>query len=146
VALALLIIAGMASVILSDTMFDDCIFWIELFCCTFSVYAAAISDKSEGFSVGRLLGLLVIAGDGSYSTYLLHGFIMGPTARLIAQFDTVLPVYVFSSLMVIICTIVGVYCYKYFELPVQRTLSRLWNVKSDGVKKKGDLHPCVGER
>ena len=136
IALASLTVAIIASITLNGTKLESCVFWVELFCCSFAVYVAAMPNESAQTPIGkRLLGPLVVAGNGSYATYLLHGFIMGPAARLMLFFQIDLPVYEFALSMVIICTIAGIYCYKYFELPLQRVLSNLWNEKTSIVNK-----------
>ena len=133
-ALALLAVAIITLFTLDGFKLESYIFWIELFCCSFAVYMAAIPNEGVQTLTGkRLLGLLVVAGNGSYATYLLHGFVMGPAARLMLFFKINLPLYAFSLSMVIICTIVGIYCYKYFELPLQRALSKILIEKTVSV-------------
>ena len=134
IALASITAAIIALITLNGTKLESYVFCVELFCCSFAVYVAAMPNESAQTPVGkRLLGSLVVAGNGSYATYLLHGFVMGPAARLMLFFQIKLSVYQFALSMVIICTIAGIYCYKYFELPLQRALSKLWNEKTTGV-------------
>ena len=136
IALASLAVAIIASITLNGTKLESYAFWVELFCCSFAVYVAAMPNESALTPIGkRLLGPLVVAGNGSYATYLLHGFVMGPAARLILFFQINLSVYEFALSMVIICTIAGIYCYKYFELPLQRALSKLLIEKNTRVNR-----------
>lgn len=65
----------------------------------------------------------VAAGDGSYSTYLVHGFIMGPAARLVSTLGLEVSAWTFALVMVVLCTLVGVFIYRVFEHPLQRRLN-----------------------
>lgn len=102
---------------------------LEWLCCTFAVLAASVpGERVHGFG-SVLLQPLVGAGDGSYSTYLLHGFLMGPAARILSFFDIHVPMQGFAVAMVIACMAAGIGCYRYFELPAQRALSDLWSAR-----------------
>lgn len=68
----------------------------------------------------------VAAGDGSYSTYLVHGFIMGPVARLVSMLGLEVGAWTFALVMVVLCTLVGVFIYRFFEYPLQRRLNAVW--------------------
>lgn len=128
--------AVLAVTTLNDPDASSLLFWIEWVCCIFSVFAASLPNEvTPGFR-GALMQPLIKAGDGSYSTYLLHGFIMGPAARLVSILNIDVSLQWFAMAMVVVCTVVGVYCYKYFELPVQRALSNLWNARSESMLKK----------
>jgi hypothetical protein len=112
-----------------DSRFCKPLFWLEWVCCTFAVLAASIPDEVVPGFGAVLLQPLVKAGDDSYSTYLLHGFLMGPTARILSFFDIYVPTQWFAALLVIVCTVAGVYCFRYFELSIQGALSNLWNAR-----------------
>ena len=90
---------------------------IEWLCCGAAVLVASAPVRNQS-----ALRPVVLAGDGSYSTYLLHGFLMGPIARLLALTHLQVPLHVFAALMVVLCTAVGIFCYLYFERPVQHWL------------------------
>lgn len=75
---------------------------------------------------GLIQRCAVAAGDGSYSTYLVHGFIMGPAARLVSTLGLEVGAWVFALIMVVLCTLVGVFIYRFFEYPLQRGLNALW--------------------
>jgi exopolysaccharide production protein ExoZ len=131
-------VAVFAVATLRDPASASLLFWLEWVCCTFAVLAASIPDEVVPGFGAVLLQPLVKAGDGSYSTYLLHGFLMGPTARLLSFFDIYVPTQWFAALLVIVCTAAGVYCFRYFELPIQRALSNLWNARrvTEVIKRK----------
>lgn len=75
---------------------------------------------------GRGVDWMVAAGDGSYSTYLVHGFVMGPAARVVSKFGVSLGPWPFAILMVVVCTAVGVLVYKLFEHPLQKWMNARW--------------------
>lgn len=130
VALAAMTIAAVVPMVSGGTQFEAFNFWIELIFCTVAVYAAVIPKNKTVFAKpGKIQMLFINAGDGSYSTYLLHGFLMGTSARLISLLHIDISVYLFSFLMVIFSTIVGYFSYKYLELPAQRALSSILNIK-----------------
>lgn len=69
---------------------------------------------------------VVAAGDGSYSTYLIHGFVMGPVARVFSALSLHLPPLLFAAAMVLVCTLAGIAVFRLFEAPVTRTLNKRW--------------------
>lgn len=73
--------------------------------------------------VGHPRRWLELAGDASYSTYLIHGFVMGPLARLVARFELPVPAIVFALAMVPLCTLVGILCYRWVERPLLKILN-----------------------
>ncbi len=75
---------------------------------------------------------VVLAGDGSYSTYLTHGFVMGPAARVISAFQLGVAPWLFSIAMVVACTAVGMILYRYFEHPLLTALNERWRKASSG--------------
>ena len=122
-------IAIFAVTMLRDPADARFLVWLEWLCCTFAVLAASVPDEGVSGFGSVLLQPLVRAGDGSYSTYLLHGFLMGTTARLLSFFDTHVPMQWFATVMVVVCMAAGVCCFRYFELPIQRALSHLWSAR-----------------
>ena len=74
----------------------------------------------------RLRKLAVLAGDGSYSTYLVHGFVMGPAARVVVLLGGGISAGVFVAAMVVLCTVAGVLVFKGFESPLTRWLNQRW--------------------
>jgi len=109
--------------------FEGLLFGIEWVCCIFAVFAASLPNEVVPGFGSALLQSAVKAGDGSYSTYLLHGFVVGPAARLLSILNLDVSVQWFAIAMVVVCSTAGVYCYKYFELPVRHALSDFWNAK-----------------
>lgn len=134
VALVMLVMALAASSMLEPTVFKKSIFWLEWLCCTFAVFAATVPNAGIQNALPLPLQLAASAGDGSYSTYLLHGFVMGPAARLLSLSGVDIPMQVFALLMVFVCTLVGVLCYRYFELPVQRAFYKAWSPKAKNAE------------
>ncbi|MDZ7812102.1 MAG: acyltransferase [Ideonella sp.] len=67
---------------------------------------------------------LVLAGDGSYSTYLIHGFLLGLMARFFTATAWPVGLWGFSLLALVVCTVAGVLSYRWFELPVTQRLKR----------------------
>jgi exopolysaccharide production protein ExoZ len=75
---------------------------------------------------GAMPKLAIGAGDGSYSTYLTHGFVIGPCARVLAALQLNIPFWVFSAAMVLLCTALGMLLYRYFELPLLTAMNQWW--------------------
>lgn len=61
---------------------------------------------------------LTAAGDASFSTYLTHGFVMGPIARVLNLAHIQMPVQLFSIAMVIICSACGYIVFRLVESPM----------------------------
>ncbi len=96
--------------------------WFSLAACASAVYLATNTQDAPLIDTWWSK-LIVKAGDGSYSTYLVHGTILGFTARLagkLTNHDLSMP---FSILMVLVCSFIGYQVYKYIETPVIRLLS-----------------------
>ena len=132
-ALAALGMAIFALAMLHEQAFEGLLFCIEWTSCVVAVFAASVASKAVPGYTSALLEPAIKAGDGSYSTYLLHGFIMGPAARLLSISGIDMAAQWFAVAMVIVCTVAGVYSFKYFELPVQRALSNFWNARRETV-------------
>jgi exopolysaccharide production protein ExoZ len=62
---------------------------------------------------------LVIAGDASYSTYLTHGLVMGPLARLLGRLGLSIGYYGFAILSLVVCTLAGYLVWRWVEKPLQ---------------------------
>lgn len=99
---------------------------LELLLCP-SLIALAASSRGEASGGSILANLAVKAGDGSYSTYLTHGFVMGPVARLLALAAPNVNPMAFALTMVLVCTAVGFLIYKHIETPIIRHLNRRFN-------------------
>lgn len=97
---------------------------LEVVVCFFLVLICVMPyARDEREVVGRCV---VAAGDGSYSTYLVHGFIMGPAARAVAKTGLDIGPWVFAIAMVLVCTLVGVFVYRFIEYPMLRRLNEVW--------------------
>lgn len=99
---------------------------IEWGACMAAVSACVAARVEGGERAPIWRRWMVAAGDGSYSTYLLHGFVMGPAARVVDMLGWDMPQLVFGFAMVGLCTAAGVLSYRYFELPVGDVLKRQW--------------------
>lgn len=86
--------------------------------CVLTMAVCLAESRAKAPSRGLLSRLLQGAGDGSYSTYLTHGFVMGPAARAIAYFKIPIDSIVFSTSMVFICSFVGYWVYRLVERPI----------------------------
>ena len=76
---------------------------------------------------------IVLAGTASYSTYLTHGFVMGPAARLINLLGIDMSIWFFAISMIVMCTLTGMAIYQYFEKPIVAKLNDRWRKKSKPV-------------
>jgi exopolysaccharide production protein ExoZ len=77
---------------------------------------------------GRIGRAVVLAGDGSYSTYLIHGFILGPAGRVLSKLgigSSVTPKE-FSIVLILVCTAVGMLVYTFVENPMRNWLNARW--------------------
>jgi len=88
-----------------------------------AVGACLLEKVGSGGPEGRVFTLLQRAGDASYSSYLTHGFVMGPAARLLSFLGVDMPVVVFSAAMVVACTAVGLLVHHVFEKPLLKRFS-----------------------
>lgn len=89
--------------------------------CSTSLTVCAFERKFIG-NVGRFASIVELAGNASYSTYLVHGFVMGPVARLIAIGNLELSPLIFAFVMVFVCTFVGIVVYRFVEQPLLNKL------------------------
>ncbi|MFG6432126.1 acyltransferase family protein [Roseateles sp. LYH14W] len=112
---------------------------LEVTVCFALVYVCVKPYVGSGFGAARVVRRSVVAaGDGSYSTYLIHGFVMGPAARVIYELGLNVGPWVFAILMVLLCTVIGVLAYRFFECPMQLRLNEVF-----GKHKQGEsLRSC----
>lgn len=90
-------------------------------CVLLSVVAKSAANADNSNS--KLRHAVVWAGDGSYSTYLTHGFVMGPVARLLQMLHLDGVAVFFAMTMVVICTFVGMVIFKWFENPLLKIMN-----------------------
>lgn len=116
---------------------------VELGVCGLWVLGAALYEP--GAAPGRFGGTIeryvVLAGDGSYSTYLTHGFVMGPLARLISLGGVDVGPIAFSVVSVVLCTLIGTLVYQWVETPLIRALSARWPDPEARHRQKNELRP-----
>lgn len=84
---------------------------------------------------------LVVAGDASYSTYLTHGFFMGPLARVFQQLGWDIGYHGFALLMLVACTFGGFLIFKWLEQPLHK---RKW-LGQDGLLPAW-MQPALAKR
>jgi exopolysaccharide production protein ExoZ len=87
---------------------------------------SAKPDRSDG-----IRQYAVLAGDGSFSTYLTHGFVMGPAARVLSAFSVENFGSIFALVMVPLCTFVGMVIFQYFESPLLKKMNTRWGKRHE---------------
>lgn len=97
---------------------------LELIICALSVLFCVLAKNTTETTLVEQR--VVMAGDGSYSTYLTHGFVMGPAARILGVVPFGISPGVFAGSMVIVCTVVGMFLFKYFEYPLMTWMNSKW--------------------
>lgn len=85
--------------------------------CSLCLVFCVLERKFIG-RAGRFERLIELAGNASYSTYLFHGFLMGPLATLIAIAHLKVSLLFFAILMIFVCTFAGILIYRYLEQPL----------------------------
>jgi exopolysaccharide production protein ExoZ len=83
-------------------------------------------DSAAAESSPGIRRYLALAGDGSYSTYLTHGFVMGPAARILGMFPVEHIGILFALVMVPLCTFMGMLIFHHFENPILRKMNIRW--------------------
>jgi exopolysaccharide production protein ExoZ len=91
--------------------------WVELPLCVLSVAVCVVPRIPEP-THPRARAVLVRAGDGSYSTYLTHGLLLGAGAHILAAAHLAGNDVVFSLGEVAGCTLAGVAIYLAVEKPL----------------------------
>lgn len=96
----------------------------SMFFCGAAVLASAmgVSENDPDTLAARTL---VKSGDCSYSTYLIHGTILGISARVAGSLTEHDWSFVFSLLMVVVCTLAGRVMHRFLEEPITQLLNRL---------------------
>lgn len=91
--------------------------------CGISVFLATHtqSPKRGPSWIGRIL---ISAGDASYSTYLIHGTLLGLAARTASGLAGGFGSICFGILMIFVCAWIGFLFYKYLERPVTNILAK----------------------
>lgn len=121
VGVALVIVAAYAYATVYVLNPGDEIYTVQMWVCIAVTALCAIprDAASGGLSRRTLLAL----GDGSYSIYLTHSFIVGPASRIWDRFlGNTFPV-TFVILMLVACSILGVMSFHWLEKPTLRFLS-----------------------
>ena len=98
--------------------------WTEIIMavvCCISLAVCAFEKQIIGYR-GKLGKLAELAGNASYSTYLTHGFVLGPMARLIYIANLKFPPLLFAFLMVFVATFAGIVVYRFIEQPLLNKL------------------------
>ncbi|MCU7802746.1 MAG: acyltransferase [Candidatus Thiodiazotropha sp. (ex Lucinoma borealis)] len=99
---------------------------LDLILCTVILcqsYVADVTQKADRKPYSRIKSSLILAGDGSYSTYLFHWLLLGITARIITFFDITIAPLTYAVNMVVLCNIMGILMYTYIEKPLTASLN-----------------------
>jgi exopolysaccharide production protein ExoZ len=110
-----------------------------LLCSVACIFSCMIENQENEASSSPASKILSLAGDASYSTYLTHGFVMGPAARLIHILKLEINPLIFSFSMIFICTAAGVIVHLYVEKPTLRYLNSVFLKKRSSPKNKQPL-------
>lgn len=97
----------------------------EIATCSAVIFVAAEYTPSKSVATNGLYKSLVLAGDGSYSTYLTHVFLMGPFARMIVESGATIGMLPFCFLSVAFCTLAGFLFFRYAERPINSIVSKV---------------------
>jgi len=98
--------------------------WVELafaLVCFVSLVICILNNASnQGVSSHRNIfnRIVELAGDASYSTYLTHAFLMGPIIRAVKWMDFNMSLQIFITITISVCTIFGIFFFKFIEAPV----------------------------
>jgi peptidoglycan/LPS O-acetylase OafA/YrhL len=108
---------------------DPQVTYLDLPVCLACVAICAIpprADEPGSKSVSRTRSVLVGAGDGSYSTYLTHGFLVGPAGRVLDATSITMPAALFATGSVLVCTLSGWMVFRRVEKPLQDWMNTRW--------------------
>jgi exopolysaccharide production protein ExoZ len=113
-AVASLLVIGFAA--WSQTATEDQVLaWMPVAC----ILPAVLCVAAHARPCSRAWRWLVVAGNASYSTYLTHGLVMGPLARLLARLNLAVGYYAFAVLSLAVCTAAGYLVWRLVEKPLQ---------------------------
>jgi exopolysaccharide production protein ExoZ len=107
--------------------------WMALGACGLAVLVATNTRDVAPGRTSIWSNWLVKAGDGSYSTYLVHGTILGFAARQVGKVTTQDWSMSFSFAMVLVCSAVGYLVYKFIETPMINTLTKMFVTKGQAL-------------
>jgi exopolysaccharide production protein ExoZ len=93
--------------------------------CVSCLLLCTLERPSAPGQVPIAVNILKLGGDASYCTYLTHGFIMGPCARLFDLLGQQPDPLLFSLAMVLICSATGILLYCVFEKPLLKKLAAM---------------------
>lgn len=116
--------------------------FVDLWICLLLVAIGAVPARAGSWTSrsadSSFRAILVGAGDGSYSTYLTHGFLVGPAGRVLAATGMTMPPVAFAVGSLIVCTAAGWTVYRLVEKPILTSLNDRW-----GRRSKIEVHPLV---
>lgn len=133
VVFACSVVLGVLVCVLSWFVLDTrMMIFLEILVCSACIFLCV---ESRNISSDTLISKISTwAGDGSFSTYLFHGFVMGVGARLISATQYQLSPLYFAILMVCICTTAGVLIYSLIERPTLKFLNGLWGGRKSDIR------------
>lgn len=106
--------------------------------CIASLLLCTLEKQAMPGQESATVTALKLGGDASYCTYLTHGFIMGPCARLFSLSGQQPDPALFSLAMVVVCSAAGILLYCVFEKPL---LKKLATTLRSPVKPQPKLEP-----
>lgn len=108
----------------------------QLLTCAVSVWCAANTRITEDRDDSLLMRKAVQWGDGSYSTYLTHGFIIGPVARVVSLGGFSVNPIAFAFAMVYLCNFLGEFIHRKAEVPIIKVLSSRLTPSRNASRKR----------
>ena len=91
--------------------------------CIASLLLCTLEKPAAPGQAPAAVKLLKLGGDASYCTYLTHGFVMGPSARLFDLFGRQPDPTLFACAMFVVCSAAGILLYCVFEKPLLRKIA-----------------------
>jgi len=110
--------------------------------CTGLMFSAAAADL---FRKPAKKDISVLIGDATYSAYILHPFLIPPFGIIALKLmgETGVMVFVYTSMCVIVATLISLVTYLYYEMPMN-TIVRRWLLALTGQGKgKGGKRKSV---
>lgn len=86
--------------------------------CAALAAVAACCWAGEGMNRNVLSRSAKAIGDATYSIYLTHTLVIGPSANAVGRLAPGLPVAGFVALMIVLTVIVGLFVYRFVERPI----------------------------
>ena len=105
--------------------------------CAFACAACMLTGETSKRSLPRSLATML--GNATFSIYLTHSFLVGPSGGLVAKFWPDIPKWIFASSMIIASAAFGILVY-------QTTEMRLLKAWSEGTKRASEMWRSRAQR